>query len=154
MGGWGYKIDYAAAIRDDEATIAALTEEIAHGWYQVELPTSNPDFPTWTAVTLRDVVFHVPGAAARAGLTPTDVADLAWYCEIDPARLVAAHGDLPEETKGRFGYDRGKDLAARLDRVLQKDEATAKRALQRAKASLARHRRNQLEYGRSKGGTP
>lgn len=146
--GWGFKIDYAAAIRDDEATIAALTEEIANDLYQVELPTSNPDFPTWTARSLRDLVFHVPGVAARVGLTPTDVADLAWYCDVDPAHLIAVHGELPPETRGRVGYDRGKALAAKLDRWLQKDAPTAKKELKRAKASLARHKRNQKEYGR------
>lgn len=143
--GWGFKIDYVAAIRNDEKEIADLTREIANGWYQTELPTNNADFPTWTANTLLDLVFYVPGAAVRMELSATDVADLAWYCEVEPDRLV--HGELPPETKGRAGYDRGKALAEKLDHVIQKNEAMAKKALKRAKTALARHKRNQLKYG-------
>lgn len=147
--GWGFKINYAEAIRDDERRIACLTEQLAKGWFRAELPTGLPERPTWTALDLRDLVLYVPGVAATVPLTPQEVADYVDYAEINDRLLANAHPNLPTPTKGREGYDRAKAIAARLDAhtYLEPSAELARVSLRKAKTSLSRHRRNQATYG-------
>lgn len=146
---WAFKIDYVAAIRDDEREVAQLSAQITHGWYQVEITTPRG---SWTAHDLYQLVLYVPGIAARMGLTPQDVADYADWCEIDDALLDAAHPSLPSPRPGRESRVRANEIDKRLaeHRILRRNEDDARVALRKAKARLARHKRNQLNYGASK----
>lgn len=142
--GWGFKIDYAAAIADDDRRIAFAASSIESGLYRRSVGTMEIQ-------ELWQLALHFPDVSAAIGLSDQDVADLAAYIEYD---IWACRPELPAEQAGRVGYDNGKTLFARVSaraeggQWLFKDETEARAELRRAKASRARHIRNQDKYDR------
>jgi hypothetical protein len=116
---------------------------IDRGLYQRHITGDGLDYLVDSLVNL---VCYFPDAAASAGYSKQDIADLAWYGEKD---LSAFRTDLPPPAGGREGYDRGKRIAHELSEFvwLLPGEPEARAALRKAKASLARHKRNQAKFG-------
>jgi hypothetical protein len=148
--GWGFKIDYVAAIAEDDFRIAHAASSIAYGLYRRTIPYMHGE-GALEIQELWQLALHFQDVSATLGLSDQDVADLAAYLEYD---IWASRSDLPAEQAGRVGVDRGKALFERIGaraeggRWLLKDEAEAHTELRRAKASRARHVRNQEKYGR------
>jgi hypothetical protein len=148
MGGWGYIIDYDKAIREDEARIAHLSSEASIRASRELLPEARaalPDFDGWDVYYL--VTYKPEGVAARAavfGLTLEDVRAWAYLCDSQDDALWALVGD-PQPGD----YARGKAVDDRLGRYAFDvwSEADRRRALSKAKAALARHKRNKDLYG-------
>ncbi len=133
----------------------AWTEHaLKHGWYRRSLSYLDGS-GVYEILQFWELVLYCRDVADAVGFSAQDIADLAAYLENDIWKL---HPDLPAEQSGRAGYQRGKELWAALEKLsdgggggyLHKDEVAARSDLRRAKASLARHRRNQEKYGRPK----
>ncbi len=144
--GWGFKIDYVAAIADDDRRIAFATSSLEHGLYRRSIPYLNGD-GTLEIQELWQLALHFPDVSSALGLSDQDVADLSAFLEYD---IWALRPELPAEQVGRVGYERGKELFKQVGTSawLYKDETEAKAELRRAKASRARHIRNQEKYDR------
>jgi hypothetical protein len=149
--GWGFKIDYAAAIADDDHRIAHATSSIEHGLYRRSVPYLNGE-GSKELQELWELALYFVDVSTALGLSDQDVADLAAYVEYD---IRESRPELPTEQAGRVGFDRGKELWAKISskkpsgRWLLKDEAEAREELRRAKASLARHIKNREKYDRT-----
>lgn len=143
--GWGFKIDYDLAIAQDEAWIAWALRSIERGLYRRSVSSLDGRWKT-EIIELHLLVLYFRDASTALGYSAQDVADLAAYVDFDVWKLFP---ELPSEQPGRAGHDRGKALLAELSgSFLYPDEETARGDLRRARASLARHRRNRDKYGR------
>lgn len=144
--GWGYKIDYAKAIAADEARIAWLSSEMCARIAQELLPGARlafPDYVGWTAYQL--ITYRADGILGRAaafGLTPDDIRALAFVSNEDRQDIIGVVG---EPISG--DYARGKTVAARCDAIDIHTESQRIAALSKAKADLARHKRNAVKDG-------
>jgi hypothetical protein len=148
--GWGFKIDYARAIADDEARIAWAELSIARGWYRRSWPYADPALGTYETTELWQLILHCPDAATAGGYTLQDRADLANALDLDMWTEASRRmfGDFPEPQPGSAGIKRGEKIASELTGGwVFKDEAAARTELRRAKASRARHVRNRAKYG-------
>jgi hypothetical protein len=150
------KIDYAAAIADDDARIAWATRSIEHGLYKRLRGEQGTRFDI---TSLLDLCMEDPSVFYRLGYTPQDLADLAneagqedlWdrFTDIpDPRHPRESHARLTEICRGISGVSAGGSTAARLHCPLYlfQDEADARAELRRAKASRAKHIRNQDKH--------
>lgn len=148
--GWGFKIDYVAAIADDDRRIAFAACSLEHGLYRRTVPYLKGD-GVLEIQELWGLALHFPDVSAALGLSDQDVADLAAFIEYD---IWTHRPELPAEQAGRVGYDHGKALFTQIGASagggawLYKDEAEAKMEFRRAKASRARHIRNKEKYDR------
>lgn len=160
--GWGYKIDYDAAIKDDELTIAHYTRALANDWttdavvafYAEHFAERAAAYKaSWGSAmgsqsTFFDAVVTIPAFATSAGLTTEDVAVLiaTHECYTDP--YYDRFGDAP--MTGPALWKRSDELGKKLDALyfnhLDSRERLAK-GLKKAKASLSRHKRNKKLYG-------
>jgi hypothetical protein len=142
--GWGFKIDYAKAIADDDARIGWAELSMRRGWYK--RPVGDHGY---VISELWELILYFPDAARAAGLSLQDVAD---YARVVDADLAWTHNpELPEARQDAAGWKRGHEVDAEIARIggwLFADEAAAKLELKRAKASRARHIRNREQYGR------
>lgn len=151
--GFGFAIDYEQAISQDEREIAWAQRSIERGWYVLTMPYDDPALGSYEADTLWRVALHFRDAWPSLGVTAQDVADLAQALDLDDAAR-RLHPDLPEPQPGAAGIRRGEAVLSDLEALslgdmrLHRDEAGARLALRRAKASRARHRRNREKYGR------
>jgi hypothetical protein len=147
MSGWGYKINYAASIRDDEARIAHLTSHVCILIARELLPEAQLAYPTFTNWSVYFIITHkVDGVlerAARLGLTREDVRAWAYVVSDDRSALWDVLGDTQkgDHTRGRVIDDRF-DLYA-FDVLSETDR---RKALSKARASLARHKRNAEKF--------
>jgi hypothetical protein len=151
--GFAFKIDYEKAIAEDEVEIAWAERSIERGWYRRSWPHDNPEHGMYDARELHQLVLRCPEVAASAGLSAQDVADFANSLDqFDSAKRHCP--SLPEPQPGSRSLLRGDEVARELERVtlggrwLHEDEAAARAALRRAKASRSRHRRNREKYAR------
>jgi hypothetical protein len=143
--GWGFKIDYARDIREDEAHIAHLTNPMCILISRELLPEAQAQYPEYTGWCVYEILVREPktmeARAARFDLTLGCIR--AWALFLDEDLVWSKLGDLQ---KG--DYARGEALEARLGRnafeVLS--EQDRRQALAKARASLARHKRNQEKY--------
>ena len=146
--GWGFKIDYAAAIAEDDHRIAHAQRSIEHNLYRRSIPYLNGE-GFMEIDELWQLALHFSDVSTALGLSDQDVADLAAYLDYD---IWTCRPELPTVQAGRVGYDRGKAVDAQIGRKqgrwLLKDEAEARTELRRAKASRARHVRNREKYDR------
>lgn len=141
--GWGFKIDYASAIADDEVRIAWAERSIKHALWSRVVPSIHHG--TFTILTLLDLVMWEPSIGEALGYSKQDLADVAGDMDYD---VWARHPDMPEARHIRQCLARVKEIAADIDnRWLFKDEAEAKKELKTARASLSRHKRNRAVYG-------
>lgn len=152
--GFGFPIDYAKAIAEDEREIAWAERSIERDWYVRTRPYGDPTLGDYEADELWSVALHFSDAWARLGVTAQDVADLAQAIDLDDtARRL--HPNLPEPQPGAAGIRRGVAIVAELEALslggmrLYRDEVAARLALRKAKARRARHRRNQEKYDHS-----
>jgi len=132
---FSYQIDYDKALAEDEVAIAYWTKII-----EAKLFAEQP------GDRIIDVVVCC-GGWERLGLTRQDALDLRDEFEYREADLP---GDIPSSDSECYRnankvYD---EHLEPLDGHGQAPtEATAKKELKRAKAALARHRRNKEKYG-------
>ena len=149
--GWGFKIDYARAIEDDEARIRWAELSIARHWYRRSWPYPDPALGTYETTELWELILHCPDAATAGGWSVQDRADLAQALDLDMWNDSARSlfGELPEPQPGVAGIRRGEQIAAEISSLggfVFRDEAEARNELRRAKASRARHVRNRAKY--------
>jgi hypothetical protein len=148
--GWGFRIDYDRAIADDDARIAWAQRSLERGWYRREIPYLHME-GSMELLELWQLVLYCREVATSADYTEQDVADLACQLDVD---IWAMHPDLPSEQAAPLGWRRGEAIVLELKKLsegglyLIEDEAAARRELRRAKASRARHLRNQEKYDR------
>jgi hypothetical protein len=150
--GWGFKIDYARAIADDEASIRWAELSIARGWYRRSWPYDDPALGSYETTELWQLILYCPEAAAAGGWSAQDRADLAQALDLDMWNESQRRrcGELPEPQSGSAGIRRGEAIAdevQRLGGLVFRDEEAARAELRRAKASRARHLRNRAKYG-------
>ena len=147
-GGWGFKIDYAAAIADDDARITWAIRSIEHGLYK-RLRGGDARFDI---VTLLDLCMEDPSVFYRLGYTPQDLADLAD--ETGQEDLWDRFPELPDARQPRESHARLTEVCRDISgwMYLFRDEAEAKAELRRAKASRARHVRNQKKFDTQEAG--
>jgi hypothetical protein len=143
--GWGFKIDYARAIADDDAMIANYQKCIEHGWYRRFIPYADGS-GQFEVIDLWMLVLEFRDVSRAMGLSDQDVADYAAYVEYD---VWERHPDLPDGRTGRDAYNRGKEIHAMVKDVTCSplDEKQARKFLTQAKASRARHIRNRDKFG-------
>jgi hypothetical protein len=148
--GWGFKIDYARAIADDDLMIAHAQRCIEGGWYQESrsIPLADGSGQLYQVMDIWMLVLEFRDVSSSLGLSDQDVADYAAYVDYD---VWARHPILPAERPGRAGYDRGKEILAMIDAIggihLPTDEKQAKKWLSGARASRSRHVRNRDKFG-------
>jgi len=146
--GWGYAIDYAKEIAADQARIAHLSSEACIRASRELLPEASAAFPDFSDWDVYYLITHKPeGIELRAavfGLTLEDIRAWAYLCDSQDDALWAVVGDhRPGD------YARGQAVDARFSRYVFDvwPEAARRRALSKAKASLARHKRNAEKHG-------
>lgn len=91
--GWGFQIDYAKAIADDDARIAWALRSIEHGLYRIERGERGDGGERdarFDVTSLIDLVMHDPQVFYRLGYAPQDLADLAG--DMDRGHLAAPSG--------------------------------------------------------------
>lgn len=150
--GWGFKIDYARAIAEDEARIQWAELSIAKGWYRRSWPYDDPALGSYETTELWQLILYCADAAAAGGWDAQDRADLAQALDLDVwnERERRRCGELPEPQPGPAGLRRGEAIADEVQRLggfVFQDEGAARAELRRAKASRARHLRNRAKYG-------
>jgi hypothetical protein len=152
--GWGFKINYVEAIKDDEARIKFALMCLDKALYSRPIRRQDPSlqamYGDYVVDNIASLVCYFPDVAASLGLTPQDVADFAFYADVDAWAMVPS---LPESKD----YKNGKRVCQILETLvghsdlanvrLFKDEADARANLRKARADLARHKRNQIKYG-------
>lgn len=142
--GWGFKLDYAKEIAADLATIADVEHCLERGWIK------PADIAGGRAYGLADHVLASTANAATLEMTDEDracLADTLDYSEEAFDRL----GLQKVEPTGDW-YRRGDALAKRINAATGwSSDLLSREALTRwrkkARADLARHRRNQTKYG-------
>ena len=149
MNRWSYSIDYDKAIAEDERAIARLSSPECVRVSRVLLPAALAAYPqsTWSDWDVYHLVTYAPdgleGRAAAFGLSLADARAWAFFCDEGREEIWTVLGD---EQAG--DYAKGRAIDARLDRcafdVLPEDKR--KKALAKAKASLARHKRNKSKW--------
>ncbi len=151
--GWGYAIDYAKAIREDEARIAHLTSPMCLCVSRDLLPAARaaysdhairPAYGSWDVYHLITYTCEgLEGRASKLGLTLEDVR--AWAFFVDEAS-EAVWAVLGDEQRG--DYARGKAIETRFSlhafEVYTEDDR--RKALSKARAALARHKRNASKW--------
>ncbi len=147
MSGWGYSIDYAKAIREDEARIAHLSSPTCIRVARELLPEASAAHPNyfWDAYHL--VTYKLEGIEARAsvfGLTLMDVRAWAYFMDEWREEVWNVLGD---EQQGDYAI--GKAIDARLEGHAFEvyTEEARRKALIKAKAAISRHKRNAEKYG-------
>lgn len=108
---WGYKIDYAKAIADDDLRIAFVLRSIERGWYRRPLPYQDGS-GVHDVMDLWMLVLYFRDVSASLGLSDQDVADYAAFLE---ENVWVRFPDLPPEQPGRAGYERGKAIHAQIE---------------------------------------
>lgn len=138
--GWGFKIDYDASIKDDQAWIARSETCIKNRWFAREDLGVQP---------LIHILFLNPALGAPLGLSAEQIKFALAYEEwqssgiesLDPNTLPA---DGSWRTIGREAY---KVISTAVtDAHLIGTETRIREELRGAKAALARHLRNKKKY--------
>lgn len=146
---WSHKIDYVKAIAEDEREIAlysspavkvfaaSFTAEELHWWKEGRCPRENP---YW--LLLHGSAEKRPERLAVLGITEFDLACAALYMGDDfPVELGCRC------VSGGPDFRRGKEVAKLLENIPVLTEEVRLMFLKQSKASLARHKRNQIKYG-------
>lgn len=158
--GWGFKIDYAKAIKEDEALIADCTRAIENHWF---IPVWHPPLATirveapnvekgeseyceyWTLIQL---FLTFPEYAYAAGLTDEDLGVLVHTLDGYEGPL---YDRFPVPISGPQLWKKSDELISKIEQLLPSgtlySEESNRATLKRAKASLARHKRNAKLYG-------
>lgn len=110
MSGWGFKIDYAAAIADDDSRIAWAKRSIERGWYRRAVGSAG-----YVVDQFWELVLYFTDVSQALGLTLQDVADYAYWADAEFAWTHNA--ELPEARHDAAGRLRGKEIAAEIDRL-------------------------------------
>lgn len=152
--GWGFKLDYDREIKFDEALIVSMTTLIDNGWFHpttIVLDGVVIDVRSYHYSLIDLALADAFGTAAKLGLTVDDLGDIARTRHRDH-RLHQLDGSVvvTSETATPGAYQRGDKLLERIVSIHEgelPDEATAHKILKKAKADLARHKRNKAKYG-------
>ena len=118
---------------------------IQHGWYRRPIGEN-----AYIINEMWELVLYFPDVSHALGFTLQDIADYARTVDADFA--WKHNPKLPEARQDGAGWRRGEEVArevAQLGGWLFADEAAARLELRKAKASRARHIRNQERYGRA-----
>lgn len=159
---WAHKIDYDRSIADDEREIAALSDPVAIAVSADLTPEEQSAyFGGGFHWDVADFVLsawgnpeHAERRLAMLGLSRQDIADYVFHAVNDPhsrnalAPLMEGYDYAAAVTRGAGA--RGREIAKRFDGFHWYITTPAKRAerIKKAKASLARHKRNQAKFGR------
>lgn len=142
---FGYALDYDREIKADLATIADVENVIARGWLM-------PDDVAATGIVY-DLAWHLvsnEAAAAAFGIGLEERLALAWTMEYSEAMIALAGLPLRDPAIEKW-YRVGDDIARRVNAATGWANnlptlAQAKKCRSKAKADLARHRRNQAKF--------
>lgn len=139
--GWGYAIDYAAAIAEDDRLLALYDGPIVRAMSATLTDEEHRWILDGVALDAADFVLAAPEArAALLGLTDVDVSDLAYYYLETGRETATARALAGRCTPG--AYSRSKALAERLKGYAPMLEIHRKGLVRSARASRARHLRN------------
>lgn len=150
--GWGFKVDYDLAIKQDEDLIARLTRLIDNRWFKpaaMVLDGVTHDLRPYSTTLVDLALMDVSGTAVQLGLSIDDLADLACTLHRDN-RQAQLDGSVVMLNIGTPGaYKRGDAIADRICAIWDgdlNDEETTRKILKHAETALARHKRNQAKY--------
>ena len=134
---WGYKIDYEKSIAEETKQLAEIDRALEFEWFlPEEYAKQGYD------LSLSQLVVIDTTAAGRLGLTPTDVANLAAFLELDVPIAKQAERDW---------YKRGDAVDKRLSELFSFSSLMTKARLGEVRKGLmsriARHKRNAVKYG-------
>lgn len=143
--GFGYAIDYNREIALDLKTLADIEHLITHGLLKPDAVAT-----TGYAFSIADAALQGGEWLARLGITEDERHAIAWERELPDASFEKLGIPLTEPTGNWYrcadtAYKRLAALAGDWGNDLP-TLAEAKRIRAKAKADLARHRRNQLKY--------
>ena len=68
--GWGFRIDYARAIADDDARIAWAERSIQHGWYKRPIGEHG-----YVVGEMWELVLYFPDVSQALGFSLQDIDD-------------------------------------------------------------------------------
>lgn len=147
---WGYRIDYAAEIANDERDIAYLSGDVCKAFSAVVEARHLAGDPYAGQLQTADVLFYAPELHVVLGLTKDEARALFVALEADDDRIPALYG-----TRQPGDYRLGNAVAERkgpngLDELWQwyvPRETARVAALKQAKARLSRHKRNREKHG-------
>lgn len=166
--GWGLKIDYVQAIKEDEKCIAFYTRALANGWttekaaefYFTTFPeiaaryAADPTLGAFgTSLNFERYAVTNPEVATQCGLTPKDVGMLVYTSDgyEDPYFERFPKPPFFDKVPGSVNpWKAGDAVSAKLAECYfdyLDSEERLKAMLKKAKASLSRHKRNQKLYG-------
>ena len=142
---FGYKIDYDKSIADDEREIA-LYESTAVKIFSATLNEQEIEWVTRSPTTAFFIMMHSTHKQdvrlQALGITLRDLACAAFYEDHTPS-IPLSTGPIG----GGPDFRNGQAASAILDAVPILTSETRKSWLKKAKARLARHKRNKLEHG-------
>lgn len=150
---FAFRIDYAAALRDDDRAIAWALRSIERGWYRGPHPVATTDDGVVHQVDARELwqlVVYRRDVASSLGYTTQDLADASLVSEL---QLERAYADLPPPRRYVEAAMRWEQILGELEilseggRWLYPDEAAARCDLRLLRARRARHARNQTRHG-------
>lgn len=150
---FGYKVDYDREIAQDERDIREFEAALANGWTHEDrsLGLSLPELVVYAAGGVEPFAGRVRYEAL--GLSPVDVAELAvWVLDNCLGDLPPKLQELVDQGQELPGWHARGEIVHKLvsahyhSHVLTEEQTRA--ALKKAKASLARHRRNREKHGK------
>lgn len=156
---WAFKIDYDRSIAEDEREIAALSNPVAIA-VSADLTPEEQEacFGGGFQWDLAHFVLRVWGDREHAdrrlamlGLSRQDLADYVYDTVSDMEDFAPLmEGYDVHAMWERGAHARGREIAKRFEGLHWYIMPPEKRAdcVKKAKASLARHRRNQAKYGK------
>lgn len=135
--GFGYAIDYVKAI--------AEAQRVVDYYARPELDVLAPVAATLPAYhhNAVDILIVAPHLASTLGLSADDLRAIYFTCDLPGERYTAAglSDPLPED------FRRGEAIIKRLDLEHTPDPVTLQERRRKAKADLARYKRNQAKHG-------
>ena len=156
--GWGFKIDYDQAIREDEKVIAETLRALEHKWFQpiwhaplatikiLPIVEGELEFSdSWNILTL---FLLFPEFAYAAGLTDEDLGVLVYTLD---GYEHERYNCFPAPVVGPATYKRSDELLKQIEALWPSgylySEEKLRTQLKHAKAALSRHKRNKIKYG-------
>lgn len=152
QGGWGFKLNYDREIKADQDLITRMTNLIENRWFHPATMIKDGvahDISNYSISLIDLALMDVKVTAAQLVLSLDDLSDLAYAADrnFSQAQLDGNVVELPHENPG--AYKRGEVIVDRLEAIWAGDlytEALSRKVLKKAKADLARHKRNKAKH--------
>ena len=152
QGGYGFAINYDREIKADHDLVTQMTRLIENRWFHPATMVKDGiarDISSYSISLIDLALMDVKVTAAQLGLSLDDLSDIAYAADRDfsSVQLDGSVVELPHETPG--AYKRGEVIVDRLEAIWAGDlytEELLRKVLKKAKADLARHKRNKAKH--------